>query len=187
MPRGQGAGRPGASPWRTAGAGRRSSWRWPSGLTLTACGSSLAASASVRTGRPVDRRPSQADPGSTARPGPDHGRGAARTLLDTFYKVPAPLSPGAARCRSSGQRDPHGRASCPPGPTAYRVLYHSESIAGADIAVSGVIVVPGGPPPPGGFPIVSWAHGTTGLADPCAPSLGALSSISYLARCSRPG
>ncbi len=68
----------------------------------------------------------------------------------------------------------------PAGATAYRVLYHSQSIAGADVAVSGVIVVPGGQPPPGGFPIATWAHGTTGLADQCAPSLGPLSSISYL-------
>lgn len=54
--------------------------------------------------------------------------------------------------------------------TVLRVLYHSRSLAGADIAVSGLIVVPRGTAPAGGRPVLSWAHGTTGIADKCAPS-----------------
>ncbi|MBV6508322.1 MAG: putative inactive lipase [Acidimicrobiales bacterium] len=54
--------------------------------------------------------------------------------------------------------------------TAQRVLYVSTDIEGEPIAVSGVIVRPTGDPPEGGFPVVSWAHGTTGVADQCAPS-----------------
>jgi predicted esterase len=50
------------------------------------------------------------------------------------------------------------------------VLYHSESLEGDDIAVSGLIVVPPGEPPAEGRSILSWAHGTTGIADQCAPS-----------------
>jgi acetyl esterase/lipase len=53
-----------------------------------------------------------------------------------------------------------------------RVLYHSESIAGDDVAVSGIIAFPEGEPPPEGRDVLSWAHGTTGLADSCAPSRG---------------
>jgi len=53
----------------------------------------------------------------------------------------------------------------------WRILYHSQSIYGADIAVSGYVVVPPGRPPAGGFPVISWAHGTTGFNDVCAPSL----------------
>jgi pimeloyl-ACP methyl ester carboxylesterase len=56
------------------------------------------------------------------------------------------------------------------GGTVRRVLYHSESMEGEDIAVSGIIVVPSGAPPEGGRPILTWAHGTTGIADQCAPS-----------------
>jgi len=56
------------------------------------------------------------------------------------------------------------------GAKAWKVLYHSRSIAGDDIAVSGVIVVPDGKAPAGGRPVVSWAHGTHGIADSCAPS-----------------
>ncbi|MGO8872759.1 MAG: lipase family protein [Acidimicrobiales bacterium] len=71
--------------------------------------------------------------------------------------------------------------SLPSGTTAERVLYHSRSITGGELAVSGMVVVPGGPPPPGGFPIVSYAHGTTGLAPTCAPSLDGIAAIPDLA------
>jgi len=54
--------------------------------------------------------------------------------------------------------------------TVLRVLHHSRSLAGDDIAVSGLIVVPDGPVPDGDRPVLSWGHGTTGLADECAPS-----------------
>jgi pimeloyl-ACP methyl ester carboxylesterase len=50
------------------------------------------------------------------------------------------------------------------------VVYHSTNVTGRDIAVSGVVFVPSGAAPRGGWPVVSWAHGTTGMADKCAPS-----------------
>ena len=52
----------------------------------------------------------------------------------------------------------------------YRILYHSRSLRGDDIAVSGFVVAPAGDPPPGGWPLVAFAHGTAGTADICAPS-----------------
>lgn len=54
--------------------------------------------------------------------------------------------------------------------TVWRVLHHSRSLQGEDIAVSGLIAVPRTEAPEGGRPVVSWAHGTTGIADECAPS-----------------
>src|SRR6202034_4644864 len=39
------------------------------------------------------------------------------------------------------------------------------------IAVSGIVIVPAGHPPAGGWPIVAWAHPTTGVVPRCAPSL----------------
>jgi pimeloyl-ACP methyl ester carboxylesterase len=50
------------------------------------------------------------------------------------------------------------------------VLYHSRTLAGQDTAVSGTVSIPRGQPPRGGWPVLSWAHGTTGVADICAPS-----------------
>ena len=62
-------------------------------------------------------------------------------------------------------------AFAPAGAEAYRVLYRSTGMHGEPIAVSGVIVVPPGPAPEGGRPIVAWAHPTTGVVPHCAPSL----------------
>lgn len=50
------------------------------------------------------------------------------------------------------------------------VLYRSTSLSGRPIAVSGLVAVPRGRAPRGGWPVISWAHGTTGIADACAPS-----------------
>jgi pimeloyl-ACP methyl ester carboxylesterase len=54
----------------------------------------------------------------------------------------------------------------------FRILYTSTDGVGgsAPVAVSGAYFVPRGTPPAGGWPLVAWAHGTTGIADTCAPS-----------------
>lgn len=59
----------------------------------------------------------------------------------------------------------------PDGATAYKILYRSESRSGELIPVSGVVIIPPGTPPPGGRPVVAWAHPTTGIESRCAPSL----------------
>ena len=59
----------------------------------------------------------------------------------------------------------------PLGATAYRVLYRSSGLDNKPILVSGVVIVPPGDPPPGGRPIVAWAHPTSGIVPRCAPSL----------------
>jgi len=61
-------------------------------------------------------------------------------------------------------------AGAPEGAHAYRVLYHSADAGGQAIDVSGVVIVPVGDPPAAGRDIVAWAHGTSGIADDCAPS-----------------
>jgi alpha-beta hydrolase superfamily lysophospholipase len=59
----------------------------------------------------------------------------------------------------------------PSGARAIRILYHSLSAAGRDVATSAVVLIPAGRPPAGGWPVIAWAHGTTGVARQCAPSL----------------
>ena len=54
---------------------------------------------------------------------------------------------------------------------AYRLLYRSTLPDGKPIAVSGIVIAPFRKPPPGGWPVVAWAHGTTGVVRRCAPSL----------------
>jgi len=50
-------------------------------------------------------------------------------------------------------------------------MYASEGVDGEPVAVTGTILVPDKPAPAGGYPVVTWAHGTNGMADVCAPSL----------------
>jgi len=57
------------------------------------------------------------------------------------------------------------------GARTVRVLYRSTGLKGEPIAVSGAVIVPGGTPPPGGWPVVAWAHPTTGIVPHCAPTL----------------
>ncbi len=50
------------------------------------------------------------------------------------------------------------------------LLYTSKSPQGKAIAVSGSISIPKGKAPKQGWPLISYAHGTTGVADSCAPT-----------------
>jgi pimeloyl-ACP methyl ester carboxylesterase len=54
--------------------------------------------------------------------------------------------------------------------TMYRVMYTSEDVGGAPILVTGVVGIPTAAAPDGGRQVVTLAHGTTGIADECAPS-----------------
>lgn len=98
--------------------------------------------------------------------------------LPEFYGVPSPLpsaAPGTViRSEPVTVAGLHGSMS--------RIMYHSTTIDGKDIAVTGLIAIPSTPAPSGGRPVVAWAHGTTGIADVCAPSLdptgfGALANV----------
>jgi hypothetical protein len=53
---------------------------------------------------------------------------------------------------------------------AYRIMYRSTGHLGSAVAVSGMVFVPQGRAPRGGWPIVAWDHGTSGVGDQCNPS-----------------
>jgi pimeloyl-ACP methyl ester carboxylesterase len=53
-----------------------------------------------------------------------------------------------------------------------RVVYRSaEGDTGSPTEVSGTVFAPTGAAPNGGWPVVVFAHGSTGIDEPCAPSL----------------
>lgn len=52
----------------------------------------------------------------------------------------------------------------------YKMLGQS----GQEVQATSLVFTPNTPAPAGGWPIVVWAHGTTGVADACAPSKSAL-------------
>jgi alpha-beta hydrolase superfamily lysophospholipase len=61
-------------------------------------------------------------------------------------------------------------AGAPDGATAYRIHYRSTDKDGRPIVVSGAVVVPAGPAPASGRPVVVWAHGASGIAENCGLS-----------------
>lgn len=50
-----------------------------------------------------------------------------------------------------------------------RILYHSVQ-GGKDVVTSAAVLLPEGTPPEGGWPLIAWVHGTSGVARQCAPS-----------------
>ncbi|WP_297299254.1 alpha/beta fold hydrolase [uncultured Methylovirgula sp.] len=92
---------------------------------------------------------------------------APAAAQSTFYDAPRVDAIGKPGTLVRAQ----AMAGAPLGAAAWRVLYRSTSFDGKPILVSGVVIVPQGAPPPGGRPIVAWAHPTTGIVPHCAPSL----------------
>jgi len=93
-----------------------------------------------------------------------------RTLpITKFYDPPQPLPTG--KPGELIRSEPADEYSLSADFSAFRILYHSRSAGGQDVAASGVVLVPDGTPPAGGWPVIAWAHGFSGAARQCAPSL----------------
>ncbi|HGM5446699.1 TPA: lipase family protein [Stenotrophomonas maltophilia] len=54
---------------------------------------------------------------------------------------------------------------------AYKLHYRTPNHRGQLAEGTGLLYLPAGAAPAGGWPVVSWAHGTQGIADRCAPSV----------------
>ena len=103
-------------------------------------------------------------------PAPAKPRRTPRTLpLTKFYDTPNPLPAG--KPGELIRSEPFDGYDLPYEISAVRILYHSRSPSGEDVAVSGVVLVPDGTPPAGGWPVIAWAHDFIGSARQCAPSL----------------
>jgi pimeloyl-ACP methyl ester carboxylesterase len=89
--------------------------------------------------------------------------------LTQFYEAPDPLPTGkpGSLIRFEQAYDYHLSYEA----EKYRILYHSLSPQGKDVAATGVVLVPDGKPPKGGWPVIAWAHDFMGSARQCAPSL----------------
>ena len=58
----------------------------------------------------------------------------------------------------------------PAGVATYRILYLSRDLQGRNIPVTGLFAYPTGEVPPGGLPLIGYAHGTTGVGRACGMS-----------------
>lgn len=70
-------------------------------------------------------------------------------------------------------------AAAVPGAETRLITYVSDDADGQPIVVSGTVAVPTSSPPEGGWPVISWAHGTTGYADTCAPSVDTTDGLAH--------
>lgn len=128
------------------------------GVALAACGSSSPGSAGAKSGGslPTVQAPK-----------------LSSMTVPSFYKAPSPLPPGTPGTLIRAERvtGVTGVPGVPANARVWRIVYHSRTVANTDVAVSGYVVAPAGPAPKGGYPVLAWDHGTTGMAPPCAPSL----------------
>ncbi|MGO1173270.1 MAG: lipase family protein [Actinomycetaceae bacterium] len=92
--------------------------------------------------------------------------GHGTPVPDAFYDAPdeVPAEPGVLLRTEEFDR------AVPDGARAWRILYTTSALGTTPALASGILVVPedtGDEP----LPVVTWAHGTTGVAEGCAPSL----------------
>src|SRR5665213_2244261 len=113
-----------------------------------------------------------ASPCVAASPVPEGPAGAA------FYIPPSPL-PQAKHGTAVWVRDAPTAVAMPSAARNLLVLYQSLTVDGKPVAVSGTLSIPQGAPPRGGWPLITWTHGTTGITPACAPSLDTQDSTEH--------
>lgn len=143
------------SPAVNAGGAHR--WgRWVSGLAAGLLAVAVACSSGSDDGPSAEGE-------QPARPAPPEELDAGDR---SFYDVPDPIPAGEhgdlVRYQITGEQ--------PEGLTRYRVMYLSETVGGEPTVVTGLVTVPAGPAPAGGRPVVTYARGSSGIADDCAIS-----------------
>ena len=111
--------------------------------------------------------------GSSASPSSSPKAIPAPPGLPSFYAVPQPLpTTGPGTLLKSERLTVTGLDG-----VVYRVMYLSESVTDKPVPVTGLVIVPDKAAPSGGYPVVTWGHGTNGMADQCAPSLDPTSDV----------
>jgi len=142
-------------------------------LLAAACAApTTSASPPASTGSPAGSTSGStaAAAGTTVTPRP----GPPPTFDGTgdFYAAPDPLPPAdpgtLIRTQAITPKDYDNKV-------VLRVMYHSRDAENRDVATTGTIVYPNpgsaaAPAPSAGYPVVSFAHGSTGLGSKCAPS-----------------
>src|SRR6202521_634327 len=116
-------------------------------------------------GLPGDAESAQAQTGTSTK-----GFRPPPTLpLTSFYEAPHPLPPG--KPGELIRSEPIDQYNLPYELSAVRILYHSRTANGEDVAVSGVVLISDGKPPAGGWTVSACGDEFRGAARQCAPSL----------------
>ena len=106
-----------------------------------------------------------------------HTGRALSIVMCMAVAIAAPVAASADDFDSTGvprivraQEVHEGPVALPGAAKTLVVTYESTSVAGHPTPMTGSLLLPSTPPPPGGWPLVVWSHMTTGAADRCAPS-----------------
>lgn len=133
--------------------GRRASALFIVGLMATACGGHAADAPSG----------AQSDAAAAAK-----SAEAANALpREAIYDTP----PDGAAPGTVLRSEKVSQWSLPDGAAGTLVVYDSRSAQGTPVVASAAVLTPAGAAPGGGWPVIAWAHGTSGVARQCAPSL----------------
>jgi Secretory lipase len=103
--------------------------------------------------------------------------GSLALLVATVLAAPAVAVPAKARAATPAgtvvSAAPLRRGLWLPNTTsrAFKLRYWTTDARGRRALSTGTLFLPKGRAPRGGWPLISWAHGTSGLADKCAPSV----------------
>ncbi|GAA4393204.1 lipase family protein [Tsukamurella soli] len=98
------------------------------------------------------------------------GGSSAPSAAPPTAPLPTPVSPAAAAGR--GTIVDAQPVTVPDAGAGQVVVYRSTNGSdGAPTEVSGLFFTPSGAPPAGGWPVIVYAHGTTGLTPDCGPTL----------------
>lgn len=89
--------------------------------------------------------------------------------LTDFFSTP--LAAGKSRPGDLLAHETYPGYAVPVGVSAQRIIYHSQDAEGHDVTASAAVLTPPGQAPKDGWPVIVWAHGTSGVAQQCAPSL----------------
>lgn len=137
------------------------------GAALLALGLALVAGACG--GSDDDAGPATAPAPTTAGAAPAYTGPVPAAAGDAFYQPPDPLPAAKPGDVLSYREIPAAGQLADLGATVYQVLYLSSDHNGEPVAVSGTIVVPTGVDVTSA-PVLSFAPGTHGIGDACAPS-----------------
>jgi len=91
-------------------------------------------------------------------------------IMLALTAVLAMVAPAAARPIAGPLVSATPIAGAPEGAQGYKIIYRTRNGQGVAVQAGGIVVVPAGRAPGGGRDVIAWTHGTTGIADACAPS-----------------
>ncbi len=103
-------------------------------------------------------------------PATAHAAALRKAPKGAAFYTPPKLPKGKHGTLIWAQRISSGPAYLSSASATYRVLFTTETLGGKRVGASGLVSLPKGKAPRGGWKTITWAHGTTGTADVCAPS-----------------